>query len=141
LSGELLPGLFDIVRVRRPVPEQGIKAGDQSAVVEIFTDPEGYLVDFSYEPGYDTHELPVYGLPIEEMAEVGPGHRPAPGVTPSLGWRRRDRSCVDAGIARRLQPPQLLGLLGREVTLWLVMDRVTLPHRLAFRAGLPTTPR
>lgn len=65
-----LPGLFDVVRVRRPVPEYGISAGDEGTVVEICTNPAGYLVDFSYEAGYDTHELPVYGLTAEQIEVV-----------------------------------------------------------------------
>lgn len=65
-----VPGLFDVVRVRRPVPEHGIKAGDEGTVVEVYADPAGYLVDFSYEPGYDAHELPVYGLTAEQLEVV-----------------------------------------------------------------------
>ena len=72
-----VPGLFDVVCVRRPVPEHGIKAGDEGTVVEICASPAGYLVDFSYEPGYDAHELPVYGLTADQL-EVVHRHRAAP---------------------------------------------------------------
>lgn len=65
-----VPGLFDLVRVRSAVPEHGIKAGDQGTVVELFTGPEGYLVDFSDEPGYGEHELPVYVLTGEWLEVV-----------------------------------------------------------------------
>ena len=76
--GRELPGLFDVVCVRRPVAEYGISAGDQGTVVEIRADPAGYLVDFSDEPGYDTHELPVYGLTAEQIEVVrhAPASRP-----------------------------------------------------------------
>lgn len=68
--GRELPGLFDVVHVRRPVAEYGISAGDQGTVVEIRADPTGYLVDFSDEPGYDTHDLPVYRLTAEQIEVV-----------------------------------------------------------------------
>jgi hypothetical protein len=71
------PNLFDVVRVRRPVPEYGIKAGDQGTVVEVFTNPEGYLVDFSYEPGYDDHKLPVYSLTADQLEVVRQASPPA----------------------------------------------------------------
>lgn len=64
------PALLDIVRVRRPVPEYGIEAGDEGTVVEVFAEPEGYLVDFSYEPGFDDHKLPVYGLTADQLEVV-----------------------------------------------------------------------
>ena len=73
-----LPGLFDVVRARRPVPEYGISAGDEGTVVEIRTDPAGYLVDFSDEPGYDTHKLTVYCLTAEQIEVVR--HAQAPGT-------------------------------------------------------------
>jgi Domain of unknown function (DUF4926) len=76
------PRIFDVVRVRRPVPEHGIRVGDEGTVVEVLTQPPGYLVDFSYEPGFDAHELPVYGLDGEQLEVVrrarrGQGRNPA----------------------------------------------------------------
>ena len=65
-----LPGLFDVVRVRHPIPEYGINAGNEGTVVEICASPPDYLVDFSYEAGYDTHELPVYGLTAGQIEVV-----------------------------------------------------------------------
>jgi hypothetical protein len=62
--------LLDVVRVRQPVPEHGIRAGDEGTIVEIRTEPEGYLVDFSYEPGFDGHTLPVYSLTSNQLEVV-----------------------------------------------------------------------
>lgn len=70
-----LPGLLDVVRVRRSVPEHGIKAGDEGTAVEILARPPGHLVDFSYEPGFDTHELPVYGLTADQIEVVRRGRQ------------------------------------------------------------------
>jgi hypothetical protein len=56
--------------VRRPVPEHGLEAGDEGTVVEVFAEPEGYLVDFSYEPGFDGDPLPVYSLTADQIEVV-----------------------------------------------------------------------
>jgi hypothetical protein len=63
------------VRVRRPVPEHGLEAGDEGTVVEVFAEPEGYLVDFSYEPGFDRDPLPVYSLTADQIEVVRPRGR------------------------------------------------------------------
>ena len=71
------PAPYDVVRVRRPVPEYGLEAGDEGTVVEVFAEPEGFLVDFSYEPGFDDHELPVYSLTADQIEIVSrPRGRP-----------------------------------------------------------------
>ena len=88
------PSLFDVVRVRRPVAEYGISAGDQGTVVEIRTDLAGYLVDFSDEAGYDTHELPVYGLTAEQIELVRPA--PPSGSRQAMATRR----CSSPPLAR-----------------------------------------
>jgi len=39
---------FDVVRVRRAVPDHGLAGGEEGTIVEVLDDPErAYLVDFS----------------------------------------------------------------------------------------------
>ena len=64
------PAPYDVVRVRRPLPEHGLEAGAEGTVVEVFAEPEGYLVDFSYEPGFDDDPLPVYSLTADQIEIV-----------------------------------------------------------------------
>ena len=64
------PAPYDVVRVRRPVPEHGLEAGAEGTVVEVFAEPEGYLVDFSYEPGFESDALPVYSLTGDQIEIV-----------------------------------------------------------------------
>lgn len=71
------PQLFDVVRVRQALPELGIRRGDEGTIVEVLKVPEGYLVDFSYEPGYEAHALPVYGLTAEQIEVVQRHHATA----------------------------------------------------------------
>jgi hypothetical protein len=41
-------GRFDVVRVRRAVPEHGLAGGEEGTIVDVLDDPErAYLVDFS----------------------------------------------------------------------------------------------
>ena len=89
------PVLFDVVRVRQPVPELSIRSGDEGTVVEVLEDPDGYLVYFSYEAGYASHALPVYGLIADQVEVVGKrGHQ--------VGQKGAGRR------ARRKQPRGLL---------------------------------
>jgi hypothetical protein len=76
-----------VVRVRESLPELGIRRGDEGTVVEVIQEPEGYLVDFSYEPGYEGHALPVYGLTAEQL-EVVLRHRGALAVPKATAWTR-----------------------------------------------------
>ena len=70
--------LFDVVRVRAPVPEHELAGGEEGTIVEILDRPErAYLVDFSggsadaADPG-----LPVVALTSDQLTRVWPP-RPA----------------------------------------------------------------
>jgi hypothetical protein len=71
------PAPYDVVRLREPVPEHGLESGDEGTVVEVFAEPEGFLVDFSCEPGFDGDPLPVYSLTADQI-EVVPRLRGRP---------------------------------------------------------------
>ncbi len=52
--------LLDTVILTRDLPEEGLKAGDKGAVVEIYAGREGYEVEFFNEAG-DTKAVITVG--------------------------------------------------------------------------------
>jgi hypothetical protein len=64
--------LFDVVRVRYPVPECGLEGGEEGTIVEILDHPSrAYLVDFSggsADPA--STDLPVFPLTADQIAVV-----------------------------------------------------------------------
>jgi hypothetical protein len=71
-------GAFDVVRVRRAVPDCGLKGGEEGTIVEIL-EPAGptYLVDFSGGSSDPAEpDLPVHALGAEQLVLVSRFRQP-----------------------------------------------------------------
>ncbi len=64
--------LFDVVRVRRAVPEHRLAGGEEGTIVEILDRPErAYLIDFSGATADPTDpDLPVIALTADQFTLV-----------------------------------------------------------------------
>ncbi|MDO8614277.1 MAG: DUF4926 domain-containing protein [Dehalococcoidia bacterium] len=64
--------LFDIVVLRRDLPEEGLRAGDTGAIVELF-EGQGAIVEFLDEAGDTTAVTDVHLADIRkaESADLG----------------------------------------------------------------------